>query len=64
MEAGLKQEMLRQGKSAEEIERVLRASFCPETTEFKHELMIKAVNEGKSPEEIDRLLKVCDRNID
>ncbi len=58
IEASLKAEMIKQGRSAEEIERILRAtSKSDEDNDLKKKVIKAALKEGKSSEEIDRLLR-------
>jgi hypothetical protein len=56
IEASLKLEMVKQGKSIEEIERLLRASHGP-SLDPKQRLAIHAMNMGHSAEEIERLVR-------
>jgi sensor histidine kinase regulating citrate/malate metabolism len=58
MEASLKAELIKQGRSVDEIERVLRASSRTDEDRSLQQKVIKmALKEGKSTEEIDRLLR-------
>ncbi len=58
MEAALKLELIKQGRSIEEIERVLKATGSTDADhEFKQKVVKLALREGKSADEINRLLK-------
>jgi hypothetical protein len=63
MEASLKAELIKQNRSADEIERILKASSGETVTfqskeERRQELVLQWNEEGKSPEEIEKLLKL------
>jgi|SRR5215471_5723880 len=58
IEASLKAEMVKQGRSAEEIERILKATGrTDKDSELKQKVIKAALKEGKSSEEIDRILR-------
>lgn len=58
IEASLKAEMIKQGRSAEEIERILKASGRTDKDyEIKQKVIKTALKEGKTSEEIDRILR-------
>jgi hypothetical protein len=58
LEASLKAELIKQGRSVEEIERVLKATCrTDEDRDLQQKVIKMALKEGKSTEEIDRLLR-------
>ena len=58
LETTLKAELIKQGRSVEEIERVLRASGKTDKDyELKEKVLKAALKEGKTADEIDRMLR-------
>lgn len=58
LEATLKAELIKQGRSVEDIERVLRASSKTDKDyELQQKVIKAALKEGKTADEIDRMLR-------